>query len=147
MDPEKHSAQSPYSDDFESETLLPRALRNYSFGVDSEKKRLRYLVLSLFGVAVYTLAVMGITVSTLQKVDHECRGGPHLYPNILEDSVQYQLQVMEDNHKPDHPYFGKPSRELDRRWHELTKCTSSFVQPSMLANNCRVGCEGTRGRD
>lgn len=122
MDPEKHSSSTSLDDDFESDSLLPNVLLKYRLGADFEKKRMRYLLVSLFGIAVYTLAVMGITVSTLRKVDYECRGGPHLYPNLLEDAIEYRLETFADNHKPDHPYFGEPGEEVDHNWHELTKC-------------------------
>ncbi|OAQ99563.1 hypothetical protein LLEC1_01330 [Akanthomyces lecanii] len=130
MDHEKRFPSTSLDDDFESETLLPNALLSYRLGADFEKKRMRYLLISLFGITVYTLAVMGITVSTLRKVDYECRGGPHLYPNILEDAIEYRLETFADNHKPDHPFFGEPSKELDHNWHELTKWSDVRIPES-----------------
>lgn len=152
MDPEKHLPSPSLDDDFESESLLPHTLLKYRLGADFEKKRMRYLLLTVFGVAVYTLAIMGLTVTTLRKVDYECRGGPHLYPNLLEDAIEYKLQTFEDNHKPDHPFFGEPSKELDHNWFELTKCElrkkmekKEAVIISKLSNIAkRVRCEDSR---
>ena len=107
--------------DYESDSLLDE------FAIRDLRQRwtARRIVvttfISLISIAIYTALVVFITT---KRFDSECYGGPTFIPNVAQDAIRFQPQYFQDYHKPDHPFFGMPTKALDRNWMELMKCES-----------------------
>ncbi len=90
--------------------------------VRTPKSRTRWLAtlfLGLLGLFLYTLLVVAIVVG---RFDPKCEGGARVIPNILQEAVKYQPLVYPHVQNDANPYFGEPSEQLDKNWHDILKC-------------------------